>query len=97
MLAKGLNFIISPQQLPGMDLITATESAIRKNKISEAEAGQQPSPVQKLLPLTSRHRKEGNDIPQHRPEHPHFASGQGMMHCGSQQSRLSQIAPPTRQ
>ena len=37
--AKGLNFAIS-QQLPVVDLITATESAIRNDKISEAEAEQ---------------------------------------------------------
>ena len=39
-LAKGLNFAISPLQLPVVDLITATGSAKRNNKISEAEAEQ---------------------------------------------------------
>ena len=39
-LAEGLNFAISPQQLPVVDLITATESAIRINKTSEMEAEQ---------------------------------------------------------
>jgi len=37
-LAKRLNFAIFPQQLAVVDLITATENAIRNNKISEAEA-----------------------------------------------------------
>lgn len=39
-LAKGLNFSISPQQLPIVDLITATETAIRINKLSQTEAEQ---------------------------------------------------------
>uniref|UniRef100_A0A3P9B4B1 Metalloendopeptidase n=1 Tax=Maylandia zebra TaxID=106582 RepID=A0A3P9B4B1_9CICH len=39
-IAKGLNFAISPQQLPIVDLITATESAIRINKLSQTEAEQ---------------------------------------------------------
>ncbi|XP_065326070.1 uncharacterized protein LOC135932513 [Pelmatolapia mariae] len=39
-LAKGLNFAIAPQQLPIVDLITATETAIRINKLSQTEAEQ---------------------------------------------------------
>lgn len=39
-LAKGLNFAMTPQQLPIVDLITATESAIRKNNLTETEAEQ---------------------------------------------------------
>lgn len=39
-LAKGLHFAISPQQLPIVDLITATETAIRINKLSQTEAEQ---------------------------------------------------------
>ncbi|XP_073701105.1 uncharacterized protein [Garra rufa] len=37
-LAKGLNFAVTPDHIPVVDMITATESAIRNNNISEEEA-----------------------------------------------------------
>ena len=37
-LAKGLNFAVTPKQVPIVELITATESAIRKNKLSTTQA-----------------------------------------------------------
>ncbi|XP_062849575.1 uncharacterized protein LOC134311850 [Trichomycterus rosablanca] len=39
-LAKGLNFAVTPKQVPLVELITATESAIRNNNISDLEAEQ---------------------------------------------------------
>ncbi|XP_054861960.1 uncharacterized protein LOC129347772 [Amphiprion ocellaris] len=39
-LAKGLNFAVTPDELPVVDLVTATESAIRNNRLSETEAEQ---------------------------------------------------------
>ena len=39
-LAKGLNFAISPKALPVVDLITATESAIRSNRLAQPDADQ---------------------------------------------------------
>ncbi|XP_047457867.1 uncharacterized protein LOC125018165, partial [Mugil cephalus] len=39
-LAKGLNFAITPEQIPVVDLITATESAIKNNKLTNTEAEQ---------------------------------------------------------
>ena len=32
MLAKGLNFAVTPEEAPVVDFITATETAIRKNE-----------------------------------------------------------------
>ncbi|KAM4589401.1 uncharacterized protein V3H82_003528 isoform 2-T2 [Fundulus diaphanus] len=37
-LSKGLNFAISPQEIPIVELITATESAIKNNNLAETEA-----------------------------------------------------------
>ncbi|XP_038148866.1 uncharacterized protein LOC119788543, partial [Cyprinodon tularosa] len=39
-LSKGLNFAIAPQEVPIVELITATESAIRNNNLAETEAEQ---------------------------------------------------------
>ena len=39
-LAKWLNFAVTPEQIPAVDLITATESAIRNNKMADTEAEQ---------------------------------------------------------
>ncbi|RXN35731.1 reverse transcriptase [Labeo rohita] len=39
-LAKGLNFAVTPDHIPVIDMITATESAIRNNNIPEEEAEQ---------------------------------------------------------
>lgn len=39
-LAKGLNFAVRPEEMPGADLITLTESAVRNNKLMETEAEQ---------------------------------------------------------
>lgn len=39
-LAKGLDFAISLQHLPTVDLITATEAAIRINKLKQSGAEQ---------------------------------------------------------
>ena len=39
-LAKGLNFALVPEHIPVVDLITATESAIRNNKLADTEAEQ---------------------------------------------------------
>ncbi|XP_071344169.1 uncharacterized protein [Trachinotus anak] len=39
-LAKSLNFAMTPKELPIVDLITATESAIKKNNLIETEAEQ---------------------------------------------------------
>lgn len=39
-MAKGLNFAVTPKQVSIVDLITATESAIGKNNLNEAEAEQ---------------------------------------------------------
>ena len=64
MLAKGLNFAISPQQLPVVDLITATESAIRNNKISKAEAEQLLMKVKEAL--SSAKTPPSNLTPQER-------------------------------
>lgn len=55
-------FAISPQQLPVVDDITATETAIRINKVTtrSSESGWRfhpPSPLQKFLHLTSRYKK----------------------------------------
>ena len=38
MLAKDLNFVVTPEEVPVVDLITATKTAIRNNKLPEAEA-----------------------------------------------------------
>ena len=40
MLAKGLNFVISPQQLPVVNIIAGTESAIMSNKLILVKAEQ---------------------------------------------------------
>lgn len=37
-LAQGLNFAVTPGQIPLVELITATETAIRNNNIAEMEA-----------------------------------------------------------
>ncbi|XP_051781539.1 uncharacterized protein LOC127527292 [Erpetoichthys calabaricus] len=39
-LSKGLNFAVTPKQIPLVELITATESAIRNNNIADLEAEQ---------------------------------------------------------
>ncbi|XP_029683234.1 uncharacterized protein [Takifugu rubripes] len=39
-LSKGLNFSVTPEEVPTVELITATETAIRNNKLLEAEAEQ---------------------------------------------------------
>ncbi|TWW62451.1 LIM zinc-binding domain-containing [Takifugu flavidus] len=39
-LSKGLNFSVTPEEVPTVELITATETAIRNNKLPEAEAEQ---------------------------------------------------------
>ncbi|CAF94542.1 unnamed protein product [Tetraodon nigroviridis] len=40
LLSRGLNFAVTPEELPVVDLITATETAIRNNKLPETEAEQ---------------------------------------------------------
>ncbi|TWW61021.1 hypothetical protein D4764_05G0011110 [Takifugu flavidus] len=39
-LSKGLNFLVTPEEVLTVELITATETAIRNNKLPEAEAEQ---------------------------------------------------------
>ena len=48
-LAKGLNFAITPRQIPLVELITATETAIQNNNIAEVEAEQLRTKVSACL------------------------------------------------
>ncbi|XP_053335750.1 uncharacterized protein LOC128508432 [Clarias gariepinus] len=48
-LAKGLNYAVTPDHIPVVDMITATESAIRNNNISEEEAEQLRAQVSMFL------------------------------------------------
>ncbi|XP_039871211.1 uncharacterized protein LOC120723669 [Simochromis diagramma] len=48
-LAKGLNFAVTPRQIPLVELITATETAIRNNNIAEVEAEQLRTKVSACL------------------------------------------------
>ena len=93
MLAEGLNFAISPQRLPVVELITATKSAIRNNKISEAEAEQLSMKV--TAALSSAKATPSNLTPWERKAVTSLRRDQninikGKMHCGSQHIGLSQ-------
>lgn len=58
--AKGLNFAITPDHMPVVDMITATESTIQNNSIPEDEAEQLHAQVSMSLlianpPTTQSH------------------------------------------
>ncbi len=48
-LAKGLNFAVSPDRIPHVELITATESAIKHNNLSTSDADQLRNKVTSCL------------------------------------------------
>jgi len=48
-LARGLNFSIAPNRIPHVELITATESAIRNNKLCASDADELRTKVTSCL------------------------------------------------
>ena len=66
-LAKGLNFAVSPDSIPHVEIITATESAIKHNKLNTSDAAQLRTKVTSCLvnaklPNSNLNKKEREAI-----------------------------------
>ncbi len=64
-LAKGLNFAVTPDRIPHVELITATESAIKHNNLNTTDAEQLRNKVTSCLvnakvpnPNLNKHQRE---------------------------------------